>query len=96
MSWPVQLLNIQPQQAKISPSKNKHMKTRQVRGSLSPSFSSHHSSQLFQLTENQAVISQTTNILYLIQSEIRHVFPFDSLGNRWGKLQCHSEGFVLG
>lgn len=79
-------MQIQLQQEKISLCKTKHLKTRQVCGSLSLSFSSHHSSQLFQLTDNQAIISQTTNILHLIQSEIRDVFPFDSLGNRWGKL----------
>lgn len=86
MSWSVQLVTIQLQQAKISLLKTKRLQTRQVHGSLSPGFGSHHSSQLFQLTENQAIISQTTNILHLIQSEIRDVFPFDSLGNRWGKL----------
>ena len=71
-------MNIQLQQAKISLPKTKHLKTRQVHRSLNPSFSSHHSSQLFQLTENQAIISQTTNILHLIQSEIRDVLPFDT------------------
>lgn len=86
VSWPVQLVNIQLQWARMSLPKTKHFKTRQVHGSLSPRFSSHHSSQLFQLTENQAIIFQTTNILHLIQSEIRDMFPFDSLGNRWGKL----------
>jgi len=86
MPWPIQLVNIQLESTKISLPKTKHLKTRQVHGSLSPDFSLHHSSQLFQLTENQVIISQTTNIRHLIQSEIRGMFPFDSLGNRWGKL----------
>lgn len=86
MAWPIQLVNTSEQQAKSSLPVTKHLKTKQVHRSLSLGFASHHSSQLFQLTENQAIISQTTNIQHLIQSEIRGMFPFDSLGNRWGKL----------
>lgn len=34
-------------------------------------------------------------LLHLIHTETRDVFPFDSLRNRWGELQCHSEHFLL-
>lgn len=92
MSCPVRLLNIQLQRAKLL-----CLSLRAKAGTwMSQPQLWFRASQLFELTENQAIISQTTNILHLIQSEMRDVFPFDSLGNRWRKLQCHTKHFPLG